>query len=165
MSKGGNVENGRVYLLTGKVASGKTTYARKVAAEGNAVYLSIDELQLSIFGPAPTREQLGSSYEGACVYQLKIAIEFLTKGIDVLLDWGLWSKSERKKYRVQIEGLGFDVKVVYFKVSDETRRTWNAHRNSGDDATSFKIEPHDMALFDSMYEEPSEDEFDTMVTS
>lgn len=157
------VNKGRAFLLTGKVASGKTTYARNIEAEGKAVFLSIDELQLSIFGVTPTREQLDSSYEGARTYQFKEALKFLSRGIDVLFDWGLWSKSEREKYRTLLEENGFDVEVIYFKVSDEIRQKWNAQRNLSNDLSSFKIEPHDVEMFDSMYEDPSDEEYDQLV--
>ncbi len=161
--KGDELNKGRAFLLTGKVASGKTTYARKIEADGDAVFLSIDELQLSIFGSSPTREELDNSYEGARTYQFNEALKFLNNGIDVLFDWGLWNKSERQKYRKLLESHGFEVEVIYFKVSDETRMKWNAYRNSGNDNASFKIEPHDVKLFDSMYEEPSDDEYDHLV--
>ncbi|MFQ3230879.1 MAG: putative kinase, partial [Reinekea sp.] len=97
---------GIAYLLTGKVASGKTTFARKKEAQENAVFLSIDELQLSMFGQTPTREQLDSTYEGARAYQFKQALKFLQKGIDVYFDWGLWSKAQRALYKNQLEKLG-----------------------------------------------------------
>ncbi|WP_428242057.1 AAA family ATPase [Gynuella sp.] len=158
------MNKGCAYLLTGKVASGKTTYARKMEAEKKAVFLSIDELQLSIFGSSPTREQLDNSYEGARAYQFKEALKFLENGIDVLFDWGLWKKTERQKYKEELQKHGFEVVIIYFKVSDEVRLEWNSKRNSGSDETSFKIESHDVALFDSMYEEPTDEEYNRLVT-
>lgn len=163
--EGDRLNKGCAYLLTGKIASGKTTYARRKESEGNAVFLSIDELQLRIFGSSPTREQIDSSHEGARAYQLNVALKFLSNGIDVLFDWGLWYKEERLRYKEQLEDLGYNVEIIYFNVSDVTRLKRNAHRNSSDDGASFKIEPHDVELFDSMYEEPTEEEYDTVVTS
>ncbi len=161
--KGDKLNKGRAYLLTGKVASGKTTYARKLEADGKAIFLSIDELQLSIFGESATRKQLDDSYEGARAYQLSEAVKFLNRGIDVLFDWGLWCKAERQRYKNVLEDSDFEVKIIYFKVSFETRMKWNALRNIGGDLASFKIEAHDVKVFDSMYEEPSEDEYDQLV--
>ncbi|AJQ96598.1 AAA family ATPase [Gynuella sunshinyii] len=158
------MNKGCAYLLTGKVASGKTTYARKMEAEKKAVFLSIDELQLCIFGSSPTREQLDNSYDGAREYQFKEALKFLENGIDVFFDWGLWKKTERLKYKEQLQKHGFEVVIVYFKVSAEKRLEWNSKRNAGGDVASFKIEPHDVALFDSMYEEPTEEEYDLLIT-
>jgi predicted kinase len=126
--------------MTGKVASGKTTYARQKEKNENAVVLSVDELQLSIFGPTPTRDQIDSTYEGARDYQLVVAQKFLNNGLDVYLDWGLWGRFERAEIKQKILQLGYDVKVIYFQVPDEIRREWNSKRNEGMDGASFKIE-------------------------
>ena len=159
------MNKGHAYLLTGKVASGKTTYARQKEAEGRAVFLSIDELQLSLFGATPTREQLDNSYDGARRYQFNLARQFLMNGIDVYFDWGLWSRAERRHYKDRLLELGVEVDIIYFNVPEATRMQRNAQRNQGDDEHSFKIEPHDVKHFDTFYEEPGDDEYDVMVTS
>ena len=40
----------KVYLICGKICSGKTTYAEKLCAENDAVLLSVDEMTLTVFG-------------------------------------------------------------------------------------------------------------------
>ena len=154
---------GKVFLLSGKVASGKTTYARKMEKKGSSVLLSLDELQLSIFGSEPLREQLDESYEGCRNYQMKLALKLLHFGLDVYLDWGLWEKEARCALKQTFEDLGFEAKLIYFSVSLEKRMVWNSKRNKGNDPDSFKIESKDVEYFDSFYEEPSEDEYDMLV--
>jgi predicted kinase len=41
---------GKVILICGKIGSGKTTYAERLAKELNAVNISQDELMLGLFG-------------------------------------------------------------------------------------------------------------------
>ena len=40
----------KVILICGKICVGKSTYAEKFRAEGNAVLLSVDEIMLAVFG-------------------------------------------------------------------------------------------------------------------
>ena len=40
---------GKVFILCGKIASGKTTYASKLKSERKAVILSHDDLMLTLF--------------------------------------------------------------------------------------------------------------------
>ena len=48
----------KVILIIGRLCSGKTTYARKVAREEHAVHLNCDELMRTLF-PEP----LGEDYD------------------------------------------------------------------------------------------------------
>lgn len=40
----------KVFMMCGKICSGKSTYARKLSKEHNAVILSVDEIILALFG-------------------------------------------------------------------------------------------------------------------
>ena len=101
--------HGKVVILIGKVACGKTTYARKMQEQERAVFLSLDELQLDVFGENPTREQLDSTYTGCCEYQKRLAIKLVNNGIDVYLDWGFWEQSARHEIRNFFQSEGIEV--------------------------------------------------------
>lgn len=154
---------GKVVILVGKVACGKTTYARKMEKEG-AVFLSLDELQLDLFGATPTREQLDSTHEGCCEYQKRLANKLVNQGIDVYLDWGFWQASVRHDIRYLFENEGIKVYQYYFNIPLAVRLERNQKRNSGNDNHSFKIEEKDVAFFDGFFEAPSTDENDKVFT-
>ena len=40
----------KIFLMCGKICSGKTTYARKLREQNKAVILSADEIMLALFG-------------------------------------------------------------------------------------------------------------------
>jgi predicted kinase len=40
----------KVILICGKMCAGKSTYAKKIANDINAVILSVDEITLALFG-------------------------------------------------------------------------------------------------------------------
>jgi len=146
--------HGKVVLLIGKVACGKTTYARKMEAHGGAIFLSLDELQLDIFGENPTREQLDSTYSGCNEYQKRLALKLVNNGLDVYLDWGFWEQSSRDEVLNYFEKEQIKVHQYYFDVPLEVRHERNRKRNQGNDNHSFKIEEKDVAFFDGFFEEP-----------
>ncbi|KUI97295.1 ATP-binding protein [Vibrio sp. MEBiC08052] len=149
-----SLNKAKVIFLVGKVACGKTSYARKMQDDGMGVFLSLDELQLDIFGSEPTRQQLDDSYQGCENYLKRMALQFLKKGITVYLDWGFWKRSERQKHRQFFESEGFFVEQIYFNIPLNIRLQRNLSRNSGNDIHSFKIEEKDISLFDGFFEEP-----------
>lgn len=147
-------EYGEVYLLVGKVASGKTTFARVMQAKGGGIFLSIDELQLAIFGEHPTREQLDSSYEGCFEYQKRLALNLLKNGLDVYLDWGFWRQELRHDTHAFFKQEQVTVYQYYFDIPLSIRYERNRKRNLGCDQHSHKIEEKDIAFFDSLFEAP-----------
>ena len=148
----------KVTLLVGKVACGKTTYARKKQAQGGCVFLSLDELHLEVFGPSPTREQIDKSKESCKEYLKRLALNILQNDVDVILDWGFWSKLSRTNTLNYFREFGYDTSLVYFDIPIEIRLQRNKKRNDGCDRHSFKIEEKDISYFDMMFEEPSADE-------
>ncbi|BEU02964.1 hypothetical protein OAG1_17640 [Agarivorans sp. OAG1] len=153
----------KVTLLVGKVACGKTTYAREQQKKGGNVFLSLDELQLGVFGQNPTREQLDSSYDGCESYLKRMALSFLSNNVNVFLDWGFWSRNSRIETQKYFSDQGYEVSQIYFDVPFSVRLQRNQARNSGSDLHSFKIEEKDLALFDSFFEQPNADDEYTVV--
>ena len=113
---------GEVFLICGKLCSGKTTYAHKLAAEQGAVLLSVDEVMLSIFG-----QFAGDKHDeyaaGAKRFLLGKAVELADKNVPVVLDWGFWSRAERQQMRVYFAARGVVSRLVYLAVA-ETPLCW-----------------------------------------
>jgi predicted kinase len=70
-----------VYLLCGLTGSGKTTYARRLEAAG--------AVRLSVVEELPRR-----------------LVELVESGHDVVLDYGLWRRSDRDAYKRLVEAHG-----------------------------------------------------------
>ena len=85
----------KVYLICGKICCGKTTYAQKLCKEKNAVLLSVDEIMLALFG-----QHCGDKHdeyvERTEKYLLNKSMEVINKDINVVFDWGFWTKAERE---------------------------------------------------------------------
>ena len=158
-----NVSQASVTLLVGKVACGKTTYARKQQQIDGSVFLSLDELQLAILGPSPTREQLDNSYHACQDYLKRMALDFLRNNVNVCLDWGFWSRASRIETQQYFRELGYAVSQIYFDIPLNVRLQRNDKRNRSNDVHSFKIAEKDIAFFDGFFEEPGADEAFTVV--
>ena len=116
----------RLILTCGLPGAGKTTLARQLAADRGAVRLTKDEWLIAL-GSNPWDEAARVNVER----QLwDLAKEILRLGPSVVLDFGLWARSERDEMRSVARGLGVGVELHYLDVPvDELWRRIDA-RNS-----------------------------------
>lgn len=116
----------RLILTCGLPGAGKTALARQLGADRSAVRLTKDEW-LWALGSTPWDEPTREKVE----HELwRLAQEILNLGLSVVLDFGLWARSERDEMRSAARGLGVDVELHYLDVpTDELWRRIEA-RNS-----------------------------------
>jgi predicted kinase len=100
-------------------ATGKTALARQLAADRSALRLTQDEWLIAL-GSSPwdasTREKVDREL-------WRLAQEVLRLGLSVVLDFGLWTRSERDEMRSVARRLGVGVELHYLDVpSDELWR-------------------------------------------
>lgn len=99
----------RLILTCGLPGAGKTVLAVQLARERNAVRLTKDEW-LWALGTSPWDTSVGEKME----QQLwRLAEEILSRGLTVVVDFGLWAKVERDEMRTTARRLGFDVELHY----------------------------------------------------
>ena len=116
----------RLILTCGLPGAGKTTLARQLAADRSAVRLTKDEWLWALGATPwdePTRERVEQEL-------WRLAQEMLRLGLSVVLDFGLWARSERDELRGVARGLGVGVELHYLAPpADELWRRIEA-RNS-----------------------------------
>ena len=86
---------GKIIALCGKICSGKSTYAREIQRKQHAVILSTDEVTKKLFDNNlgdKHNEMVGKIRE----YLMQKSCEICLAGCNVILDWGLWTKADRK---------------------------------------------------------------------
>jgi predicted kinase len=111
-------ERGTVYLMVGLPGAGKTTRAKEIEASESALRLTTDEWQIALFGsenPPDKRDII----EGKLV---QIGMRAAQIGINVVLDFGFWSKDERSALRWIAGGVGADSQVIYMPIDHEEQR-------------------------------------------
>jgi predicted kinase len=112
--KTGNSGAGLV-LVCGLPGSGKTTHAKQLQAGTRAIRLCPDEwmeaLSLDLW-----EESMREKIEGL---QWQLGQQLLARGISVIIEWGVWSKSERDALRLRARELGVSVELHYLSAPVE----------------------------------------------
>ena len=153
----------KVYLICGKICSGKSYYSRKLQESVNAVILSPDEATYDLI-----ENEQGEFYNVFCErllkYMNKKAVEIVRAGANVIYERGLWSKEERNKTKEYFKQNGIETELHYVYVSDELWKKQIDERNKrveeGKGGSDFYLDEGLMNKLVSLFEEPTTDEID-----
>lgn len=155
----------KVILICGRICCGKSTYAAELCRQNRAVLLSIDEIMLSVLGP-----YLGDQHElyseRTQNYLLHKSAEILENGIDVVLDWGFWSRKKRESAKAFFAARRIPCQFHYIEISDETWRERIKKRNDAVSAgrtDAYFVDENLAAKVTARFEAPERDEIDVWV--
>lgn len=152
----------KVILICGKICCGKTTYSEQIRKEENAVILSVDEIMLSIFGQH-AGEKHDEYANNTQKYLFDKSIEFVNAGVNVILDWGFWTKVNRNKAKEFYSAQGIATEMHYIDICDETWKQRLAYRNAKVEAgetEAYFVDENLANKFAAIFETPNEDEID-----
>ena len=152
----------KVILICGKICSGKTTYAKDIAKNINAVILSADELMLTLFGQH-VGEKHDEMVEKTEKYLYKKSVELISNGLNVILDWGFWTKEERLTAIKYYTNMGIKAEWHYIETDDITWKKYLEKRNNAivnNEQESYYIDENIAKKFWNTFEEPNPDEID-----
>lgn len=145
-----------LFLLCGLPGSGKTTLAKQLEHERHALRLSPDEWMASL--SIDLYDQAGRSEVEAL--QWDIAARALTLGIDVILEFGFWSRQERDDYRSRATTLGATVKLLFVDVPRDELWARISKRNAKRSPASAFIAETSLDLWLNWFEPPTSDELE-----
>jgi predicted kinase len=152
-----------VHLVVGSTGAGKSTYARRLAADGQAVRFAIDEWMMALFGP-DRPDHAGADWympriDRATGMIWRVAREIVAAGTSVVLEVGLTQRAPRQAFLDQVVGAGAPVRLHVLEADAATRWRRVEGRNSERGAT-FALEVT-RGMFDfveTMWEPPDDDE-------
>lgn len=151
-----------VILICGMICSGKSHYARKLAKERNAVILSCDEISADIFHHAEG-ERFDDVTADIKRYLHKIAARIAGTGGNVILDWGFWTRAERREVSEYYTVLGIPFEWHYIDISETEWRCNIGLRNkavSAGKTSDFFVDDGLVTKFLSRFEIPEREEID-----
>jgi len=139
--------------MVGLPASGKTVRAKEIEEECLAMRLTPDEWMIPLFGePEGGKREI---LEGRFIW---LAIRALGLGINVVLDFGVWTKDERSALRFLAESVGASYELVYLEIDEQEQRRRHDRRFSAKPETTFPMSDDDLRSFREQFEAPEEAE-------
>lgn len=107
------------HLIYGYLSVGKTTLARRLELEIPAIRFSHDEWMTRLYGDDPPVEDFPEFCRRVSELLEQVWPRCLELGIDVVLDFGCWTRRERDALRAKIATLGAQVRLYRVACSEE----------------------------------------------
>ena len=149
---------GTLILLCGLPGSGKTTLAKKLEQERNAIRLCPDEWIESILDSPDNTKERDRLRDPIDNLQWDLAQAYLSKGLTVILENGFWAEEERTQYAFEARELGAKIELHYLHVPhDELLRRVN-DRNKFLTNKTFVMTLDEIESSWSMFQAPTSDE-------
>ena len=140
-----------LHVVVGLPGAGKTTLARRLEAELPALRLTPDEWMVPLFGES----EAGGKRDAVEGLLIGVAMRSLRLGVDVVLDFGVWSRDERTGLRHLAADVGSVTRLHYLSVEPEEQWRRLAAR---DDPRSFRIARAEMDGYATLFETPTVEE-------
>lgn len=117
------------HLLFGFLGSGKTTLAKRLELQHSAIRFTPDEWMARLFGEDPPSDSFRERAAAILDIMQPIWARCLSLGVNVVLDFGFWSRAERDRVRAAVEEIGATPTLWAMSCSDDEARERIALRN------------------------------------
>ena len=147
-----------LHLMVGLPCSGKTTRARLLEEQHDALRLTPDEWHVTLFGQDADDPEHDQRHEAVERLMWQVASRALARGLDVILDFGFWSAAERCDFRDRAAALGATAVIHYADVPPAELLARLERRNAALPPLTFAIAVSDMVRWIARFEPPTADE-------
>ena len=149
-----------VHLLCGLPASGKTTIARRLERDHQAVRFTLDEWMLTLFDDlTPYDDEYGVRADRVKELIWRTAERVLGVGRDVVLDWSQWNSEAREAARRRAVSLGAEPLLHYIDAPMSVVEGRLAERNAQAIPGVHQLDLDEVRRFATqLFESPSRDE-------
>jgi predicted kinase len=154
-----------LHLMVGLPGSGKTTLASQLESRQAALRLSVDEWHVRLFGNDVHDDSDEADFavhnaRHSAIEALlwETATRVLVLGVDVILDFGFWTRSERDQFRAKAHDLGAGFRIHFADVSEQMLLERIRSRNAQLPPGTFHIPETKLKDWMRVFEPPSPDE-------
>jgi predicted kinase len=144
--------------MCGLPCAGKTTLAKQIERERSALRLTPDEWITSLFGADLSLEALDAARDPVESVLWDLAARILVLGVDVVLDFGFWSRAERDDFRSRAAQLSARSELHFLDVPEKELLARLATRNAQLPPGTFLIDEARLTLWSGRFEPPTTDE-------
>lgn len=155
----------KVIMTCGKICSGKSTYAEKMRLKYHAVILSVDEITLALFDNN-AGEKHDEYVERTERYLFNKSLDIIGAGVNVILDWGFWTKKERDHAKSFYSSRNIEHEFHCIRVDDEEWHRRLEKRNKEIESgkvSAYYVDSGLAAKCQDIFEAPSKDEIDVFI--
>ncbi|GAA3347021.1 AAA family ATPase [Amorphoplanes nipponensis] len=145
-----------LFLMVGLPCTGKTTAARRIESEHQALRLTKDEWVKALYG-SENPPAAGDVIEGRLI---RIGLRALELGTNVVIDYGLWSRDERSALRRAAVDVGAAVELRYFELTPAEQRRRRDQRQAEEPHTTWPMSDEELAGWAASIEVPTPGELD-----
>ena len=145
-----------LFLMVGLPCSGKTTAARRIEVEHDALRLTKDEWVKALYGDDnPARAQ--DVIEGRLI---AVGLRALDLGSNAVIDFGLWSRDERSALRQAAHDRGAAVELRHLDVTPAEQRQRLDRRQAEAPHTTWPMSDAELAEWAARFDAPTPGEID-----
>ena len=157
-----------LHLMVGLPCSGKTTLARQLETKYSALRLTTDEWHIRLFGndygdnmTESDEAEHDSRHDSVESIMWDVAARVLVLGVDVILDFGCWVRSQRDEFRSRAGNLGADFRIHFADAREEVLFERLKARNDMRTGGTFFIPEAKLKEWIQIFEPPSSEELDS----
>lgn len=149
-----------LHLMVGLPCSGKTTLARQLEQKLSALRLTPDEWHIRLFGQDVDEKDHDDRHDLVESLLWDVAARVLVLGVDIILDFGFWVRSQRDDMRSRAVELGADLKIHFVDASEEVLLMRLTARNNKLPQGAFRIPEIKLKEWALIFEPPFPEELE-----
>ena len=151
-----------LYLLCGLPGSGKTTLAKRLELETLALRLTPDEWMTPLYGETicelDTLDRWNIAHDRVEDVQWQIPERALSLGVNVVLDFGVWTRDEREDFRTRAAAVGARSELIFLDEPLDVLKERVRARNEAPGQGAYAISEAELEQWWAFFQRPSQDE-------
>ena len=149
----------KLYFMCGKMAAGKSTWARQLAQDHNAVLLVQDDFVAALFPDEVQDIPSFVKYSGRLKNALSSHIcDLLSRGISIVLDFPGNTRNQRQWFRELVERASVEHELHYIEASDDLCKRQLRQRSEALPTGSAWTTDAEFELITAYFQPPADDE-------